>query len=255
MKEIENINLNSENKNKAETEEKKTGKYKITEFKGPIVLPENYSTDDEDEYNAIQIINQDISQWKLQKDKDNIKIYSKLFKIINNEGKEVDNITFYIDATINYPASEVNQQLHNLKIKSKWDSSLKKGKIIKEDHFPNNIDINDYYILIKMPLVFSNRDTVLRSKTWNNHLGKKECFLTHTKSIEHIDYPQKKKIVRAFYQNMGEYIMPINENKSKLYSIAKFDFKISVPTFLMETTGSEEQLKAIKELVNHCGKK
>ena len=31
----------------------KLGKFKITELKGPIDLPENYSTDDEDEFNAI----------------------------------------------------------------------------------------------------------------------------------------------------------------------------------------------------------
>ena len=65
----------------------KTGKYIITEFSGPIVLPPNYSTDDEDEFNAIQILNQDISGWKLQKDKDNIIFESKSPK--NPENKRI----------------------------------------------------------------------------------------------------------------------------------------------------------------------
>ena len=104
-------------------EPNKPGKYKINEFNGPIILPPNYSTDDEDEFNAIQIINQNISDWKLQKDKNNIKIFSKLFKIINDEGKEVDNIVFYSEATINSPASIVHKNFHFFNLKSKWDNS------------------------------------------------------------------------------------------------------------------------------------
>ena len=65
------------------------------EFGGPVILPEGYSTDEEDEFNAIQILNQDRKDWKLKVNRDNIKIYSKLYKIINGEGKEVDNIALF----------------------------------------------------------------------------------------------------------------------------------------------------------------
>ena len=237
-----------------EPKEVKTGKYIITEFSGPIVLPPNYSTDDEDEFNAIQILNQDISGWKLQKDKDNIKIYSKIFKITNDEGKKVDNIVFYTDATINFPGNEVNKQLHNFSLRAKWEKSLQKGKILKEEHLPNNIDIAEYYSYIKMPLIFSDRDCVLRSKTWCDYLGQKDCFLSHLKSIEHPDFPPKKDPVRAIYENGGQYIKPISENQCKLYSIAKFDFKINAPVSMMEGSGSDGQFKGIKEFINHCGK-
>ena len=237
-----------------EPEGPKEGKYKVTEFNGPVVLPPNYSTDDEDEFNAIQILNQDISGWKLQKDKDNIKIYSKLFKITNDEGKEVDNILFYADATINFPASEVNKQLHNYSLRAKWEKSLKNGKILREERLPNNIDICDYYSYIKMPFFFADRDLVMRSKTWIDYLGQKDCFLTHMKSIEHPDYPPKEKPVRAIYENAGQYIKPIGDNQCKYYSIGKFDFKISAPTSMLEGSGSDGQLKGIKEFISHCGK-
>ena len=245
---------NEEPQKEPEPEVVKTGKYQITEFKGPINLPPNYSTDDEDEFNAIQILNQDISGWKLQKDKDGIKIYSKLFKIFNDEGKEVDNIVFYTDATINFPASEVNKQSHNYSLRAKWEKSLQKGKIIREDHLPNNIDITDYYAYIKMPFIFADRECVIRSKTWIDYLGEKDCFLTHLKSIEHPDFPVKEKPVRAIYENVGQYIKPINENQCKLYSTGKFDFKLSAPVSMMEGRGSEGQLKFIKELISHCEK-
>lgn len=237
-----------------EPEQEKVGKYKITEFGGPVTLPPNYSTDDEDEFNAIQILNQNKSDWKLQKDKDNIKIYSKLFKIFNDEGKEVDNIVFFTEATIDFPASEVNKQMHNYTLRSKWEKSLQKGKIIKEERLPNDIDICDYYAYVKMPFIFADRDMVLRSKTWCNYLGEKDCYLTHLKSIEHPDFPPKEKPVRAIYENAGQYIKPISDNQCKLYSIAKFDFKISAPVSMMEGKGSDGQFKGIKEFISHCGK-
>ena len=53
------------------------------------------------------------------KRKDNIKVYSKLFKITNDEGKQVDGIVFYIEATINFPSHEVNKQLHNFSLRAK----------------------------------------------------------------------------------------------------------------------------------------
>ena len=175
-----------------------TKKYEITEFSGPIVLPPNYSTEDEDEFNAIQIVNQNISDWKLQKDKNEIKVFSKLFKIINDEGKEVDNIVFYTEVTINSPASEVHKKFHTFNLKAKWDDSLKKGKLIKEENLTNNIDQTEFYTYIKMPFVFSDREAVLRYKTYCNYLGKKDYYLSHFKSIEHPDFPKKDKPVRAY---------------------------------------------------------
>ena len=93
---IESKELQKEPKNEKEPKiPKSNGKYKIMEFGGPVILPEGYSTDEEDEFNAIQILNQDRKDWKLKVNRDNIKIYSKLYKIINGEGKEVDNIALF----------------------------------------------------------------------------------------------------------------------------------------------------------------
>lgn len=231
-----------------------TKKYEITEFSGPIVLPPNYSTEDEDEFNAIQIVNQNISDWKLQKDKNEIKVFSKLFKIINDEGKEVDNIVFYTEVTINSPASEVHKKFHTFNLKAKWDDSLKKGKLIKEENLTNNIDQTEFYTYIKMPFVFSDREAVLRYKTYCNYLGKKDYYLSHFKSIEHPDFPKKDKPVRAYYENGGDYIKPINENQCIFYYIAKFDFKIIAPIFMMEGSGSEGQFNSMKEFKDFCEK-
>ena len=260
----DDINQNQPQENPIETlketepenipqEVKPEGQYKITEFSGPVTLPPNYSTDDKDEFDAIQILNQDISGWKLQYNKDNIKVYSQLYKMTNEKGKEVDNIMFYVDATINHSAAEVNKQLHTYTLREKWEKSLKKGKLLKEEDLPNNLHVIDYYAYIKMPFIFADRDMVLRQKTWNDYQGEKDCSLTHLKSKEHPDYPEKEKPVRAIYENRGEYVKPINDNQCKLYLITKFDMKMNAPISMMEGKGSEGQAKWVKEFISHCG--
>ena len=233
---------------------KPNGQFKITEFNGPVKLPQNYSTADEDEFNAIQILNQDKSSWKLQIDKDNMKVYSKLYKIIDEKGKEDDNIKFYTEATLNFPASEINKQLYTYSLREKWEKSLQKGKLIKDENLPHNLQITEYYSFIKMPLLFSDRDMVLRKKVWKDYQGEKDCTLSHLKSIEHPDFPAKKKPVRAEYENRGEYVKPINENQCKLYMATKFNLKVSAPVSMMEGKGSDSQAKWVKEFISHCGK-
>ena len=233
---------------------KPNGQFKITEFNGPVKLPQNYSTADEDEFNAIQILNQDKSSWKLQIDKDNMKVYSKLYKIIDEKGKEDDNIMFYTEATLNFPASEINKQLYTYSLREKWEKSLQKGKLIKDENLPHNLQITEYYSFIKMPLLFSDRDMVLRKKVWKDYQGEKDCTLSHLKSIEHPDFPAKKKPVRAEYENRGEYVKPINENQCRLYMATKFNMKVSAPVSMMEGKGSDSQAKWVKEFISHCGK-
>lgn len=69
-------------------------------------------------------MNEDILTWKKQIDKPNIKIYSKLYIIKNDKGKENDNCMFYTYSTIDYPASEVIRQLNTFELRKKWEKSL-----------------------------------------------------------------------------------------------------------------------------------
>ena len=116
------------------------------------------------------------------------------------------------------------------------------------------MDITEYYSYVKMPLLFSDRDSVIRYKTWCNYLGEKDCYLSHLKSIDHPDYQPRDNPVRAIYENGGDYIKPISPNQCKFYYIALFDFKIIAPIFMMEGTGSQGQLNAMKEFVDYCEK-
>ena len=231
----------------------KVGKYKITAFNGPIKLPANYSTDDEDEFNAIQMINDDISTWKLQIDKPNYKIYSKPFKTKNEKGEEGESRMFYLEATIDSPASEVNKQINTFELRKKWEESLKKGNLIKEEDLGNGIKITDFYGYIKMPFIFSDRDMVVRKKIWENYNGENECCLNEIHSIEHPDYPAKEKPVRAILLNKSKYIKPIDGNKTKFYYVNKFDMKLSASGSMMESKGAEGTEKWYKAFLKQLG--
>ena len=230
-------------------EQKTEHKYKVTEFRGPVGLHINYSTDDEDEFKAIQQLNEDKSKWKLQVDKDNIKVYSSSYKV-THKGKEVDNAMFYCEATINHPASEASKYLYTYALREKWETSLKKGKLLKEEKVSDNFTIMDYYSYTKLPLIYSDRDAVLRQKSWNNYQDKKDCFLSHIKSIDHPDYPEKDKPVRAVYDMRCDYLKPINATSCKYFVLARFDFKMNI----LVGQAAQGQAKAIKEFISVIGK-
>lgn len=255
-----NENLPQEEEKKSEEEAKeeptpvKTGKYQVTAFNGPIKLPEGYSTDDINEFNAIQIINDDISTWKLQIDKPDYKIYTKPFKTTNEKGEEGESRMFYLDATIDFPASEVNKQINSFELRKNWEESLKKGKLIKEEDLGNGVKIIDYYGYIKMPIIFSDRDIVVRKTIWENYLGEQDCCLNEIHSIENPDYPAKEKPVRATLENKSKYIKPIGPNKTKFYYVNKFDMKLSVGGSMMESKGAEGTEKWFKSFLKQLGK-
>ena len=76
-------------KNEYNTEKKR---YKIIPKENDVIsFPEKFSTDDKDEYDTINLLNEDKSKgnkngWDFYDDKDNSKIYHKIVKV-ENEGQ------------------------------------------------------------------------------------------------------------------------------------------------------------------------
>ena len=83
-KENNNANIINENENLNQNEisnkiEEFTKKYKITNLGGNLMnLPENYSTDDEDEYKFINLMNESNDSYELAVDSKIIKVYAKV---------------------------------------------------------------------------------------------------------------------------------------------------------------------------------
>ena len=217
-------------------------------------MPEGYSTNDIDEYNAIQNLNDNLSNWKLCINNLNYKIYSKHIKIINEKGEEKESRMFYLDASIDHPASEINREINSFELRQNWEDPFKKGKLIKEEDLGNGKKIMDYYLYIKMPLVFSDRDIVVRKTIWNNYNGEKDSYLSEAHSIEHPDFPIKKKPVRAILVNKCKYIKPINPSKSKLYYVNNLDLKLKLTGSTIELQGIEKMEKWFKNFLKQLEK-
>ena len=58
------------------------------------------------------------------------KIYTKPFKTYNEKGKEKESRMFYLDATIDHPASKINEQLNSFQLRQQWEESFKTSEKI-----------------------------------------------------------------------------------------------------------------------------
>lgn len=226
-------------------------KYPINTTPNSVVsLPENYSTDDEDEFNAIKILNDDLSAWKLYTDKEDIKVWFKSFPTKDEKGEDTEGVIGYTEATLNFPASKLITSLNDFNFRTDTDEQYKKGKLISENTIDGNIKVFDLYLYMKMPFIFSDRDFVVQKKCWLDYNGNKDHALYYMHSIENSEYPPKDKPVRGTYVNRSGYVKPLGDNQCKLNVVTCMDIKLNVGVERMSKSGAEMQegwIKALKK--------
>ena len=224
-------------------------KYPITSTPNSVVvLPENYSTDDEDEFNAIKILNEDLSVWKLYADKDDIKVWFKSFPTKDEKGEDTEGVIGYTEATINCPANKLITSLNDFNFRTDTDEQYKKGKLISENTIDGNIKEMILYLYMKMPFIFSDRDFVVQKKCWLDYNGNKDHALFYMHSVENSEYPPKDKPVRGTYVNRSGYVKALGDNQCKINVVTCMDIKLNVGVERMSKSGAEMQEKWIKAL-------
>lgn len=262
QKDEKELILFSSSKKLSSTSDKK---YKIISKSTDIILfnEENYSTNDEDEFAAINLLNEDRSEgnnldWVLSVTKDNIKIYYKQIRLKNEENKDFDTLIFYVEAILDIPSYKVNEYINDINFRKEFDSLYNQVKVLSENEDEsNNLKIIELYFYMKMPVFISDRDFVVRKKIWNEYNNKKGCYLIHLKSIENSEYPPKQKPVRGKFINRAAYICPYMDEereKCKLYLASCFDMKMSFGVSMMKSKGSEGQGKWVEELIKNINK-
>ena len=262
QKDEKELILFSSSKKLSSTSDKK---YKIISKSTDIILfnEENYSTNDEDEFAAINLLNEDRSKsndldWVLSVTKDNIKIYYKQIRLKNEENKDFDTLIFYVEAILDIPSYKVNEYINDINFRKEFDSLYNQVKVLSENEDEsNNLKIIELYFYMKMPVFISDRDFVVRKKIWNEYNNKKGCYLIHLKSIENSEYPPKQKPVRGKFINRAAYICPYMDEereKCKLYLASCFDMKMSFGVSMMKSKGSEGQGKWVEELIKNINK-
>ena len=72
-----------------------------------MVIPDNYSTDDEDEYKAINILGEDLSTRQKKFDENGAKIYFKPFATKDEKGKDAESVICFLYLLLDFPVSIV----------------------------------------------------------------------------------------------------------------------------------------------------
>ena len=251
-----NINVekekNIEKSQKSILAESIKGKYSLSNENSVIELPPDYSTNDEDEYSAYKLINENITSWNVGIDKPNRKIYSKLTTVIDNKNNEWETSMLYLDATIDFPAEVIAGKLCDPEFKIKMEKNSK-NKIISSETTPYG-KIFELYNYMKMPFPFDDRDMITRKKIWYNYGGIQNATLSHMKSIIHPDYPEKEKPVRGDFINRSEYIKPINTNQCRIIIATLMNLKLSRGASLVAKKGPELQEKRLDEFLENINK-
>ena len=223
-------------------------KYKFQNSPNNLIrIPNYYSTDDDDEFNLISLLNEH-NDWKLDIDDkiNKIKIYKK--EIIKNE-----IFLLKIFGEIPFSIRIVTNVLNDYDFRLKWDQSNQKLFIIEK--LPN--DNNEFesfiqYSYIKFPTFMQDRDFVQKCKLWKHYLGNPKVVLSHYKSTTHIKYPVLSDVIRAEMIIGGYYLEEINNNLTKCCFIIKADYKLNKAISLNNKNIIENQQNFIINLINGC---
>ena len=223
------------------------GKYSFPNNK-IVQLPNNFSTDSEEQNKAINTLNEDLSQWDLKVDKPDVKVYAKIIKVMDVHNKEWETAEMYVDSTIDKPAAIVAETLHDLDLPKKMGRDSKKNKIISVQETATE-KIVEQYTFMKMPFPFDNRETVTKNFIWKDFCGIQGSTLSYLTSITHPDFPENEKTCRAEFVNRTTYVNPISDNKSRMILVNVMNMKMSMGASMMASKGCEKQEEWVRKFI------
>lgn len=208
-----------------------------------IPYPQTYTPTDPYELHSLSILSEDpLSEpWSLVKEDQTFKIYARKQQVVDDTCPE--SAIMRIEVDFPYSSSLIFKALSDFTWRKSWESMCKEGEIIRE--YPNidNLSIRDIYYYLKMPIIFSDREFVVKSKMWKDHAGLKGHYLICEESIEDEKYPIKSKPVRGLFYNKSCYFYPINEGHCRYTGIGHIQMKMYFGGLGMFSKGAEGQKK------------
>ena len=213
-----------------------------------VKIPSNFIISSEDEYQALLLLNDDLSKYQLRVDKPNIKVYYKYEKCLDSNKNERELAKHYTIATFNYSADKLYKSLCDYQTRIKYDDFYSNGKLINETQISENIIMQKLYLYLKLSFFMSDRDFVVSKKIYKNYFNKKDCYLIYIKSIEEESVPEVYRVVRGEFINRSAFIEPIDENKCKIYLENYMDMRLAIGNSLMGTQGSDGQCEWVEKV-------
>ena len=224
----------------------------------------SYSTDDEDEFASIEVLNEDRTKnnennWIFHSYKNDINVYYKINKVKIDEDQEVKVLYLYMDLITNINSTKFANYFNDNNFRKEFDNVYSKAEILEENHDEkNNLEIIDLYLYLKMPIIISDRDFTVRKKIWKDYNNKKGCYLIHLKSVKNEAFPEQKNPVRGNFIIRAAYICPYNdgegEEKCKFSFVTCFDMKLNYPFIMITNRACEEQRIWAENLIENINK-
>ena len=209
----------------------------------------NIETNDKEEKACLGFLTLDKTKWDVKEKNDEYKLSYANIQMLNPlTGSPEEKLCFCLEITLKKPVETVFNCLNDYNIRKTFDSLYADGKLISEKK--ENPEIYEYYLLLKMGFVFSNRDFVIRRKSWKDYKGNKGHYLIHIASINHADYPEKQDPVRGVFLNRAAYLIPgKNEQETIMTLCNSIDMKIiNVGSFMAVGKGADGIKKWIGKL-------
>ena len=211
----------------------------------------NIETSDKEEKACLGFLTLDKTNWEIKEETDEFKLsygYIQMENPLTNSPEE--KLSFCLEATLKKPVETVFKCLNNLEIRKTFDTLYAEGKLLSEKK--ENPEIYNYYLLLKMGFVFSNRDFVVQRKVWKDYQGNKDHYLIHVSSINHSDYPEVSNPVRGVFLNRACFLKPGNKDDETLMFLCNcIDMKmINVGSYIgisKGTNGMKKWLNNLKE--------
>lgn len=175
---------------------------------------------------------QPTDQWKLEKDNDGLKIYTRK--------DETSGIKMARgETTINKPIAKVKEVVSDTTAVPKWDVTVAENELLEENgEFRIVRSVNQKQALV------TQRETVMCIQTLEHDGGS----LRIGRSIEHPKYEPRKDYVRAFIHIYAWLLIPdpADANKTKVVYMMFVDPKGWVPTALFNTFVEQQGTRAQK---------
>ena len=201
-------------------------------------------TNDKDEKAALGFLNIDKTKWEVKEKTDEYTLTYSTVKMTNPlTNAEEEKVVFCLDIILKKPVQTVLKCLNDFNIRKKFDTLYSEGKLISESK--GNPEVYNYYLLLKMGFIFSNRDFVLQKKIWNDYRGNKEHTLIHISSINLPEYPEQSNPVRGVFFNRACYLYPGNNGQETKMTLCNcIDMKIVDIGTIMTIKKGAEGMKA-----------
>jgi hypothetical protein len=180
-------------------------------------------------------------EWKLIKEKDQVKIFSM-------EAKGFDVIAFRSVGTLNAPIDQVMELLRRVEISTEWMPRLQEKYVIR--------DVSDYeavtYSINDLPWPFTDREMVLNNrlvvhKQTNNMVV--EIF-----SVEDEKAKRREKSIRAQVYLGQTWLKAISDKQTEVEVVILIDPKGKIPKWLVNLLQKNMPYKLLKGIERMASK-